>query len=240
MESMGGQVVACVGDNHSGIQLALELLTQKFSNIFRVRCKPWKNEQFPLVGQQVRCSLLAIADGRPVQDRTVIHGLQTWGKDSHAFSGLAVSYQLLDKLCMSQDVDEASKLEDVQRAAKNHPLQLVRPVATRWNSIFDAHNRMVCDFWVTLTLDFLVKVLLKTAINAVVPFSSSDWESMEQSVKIMMPLAAATDVCQGDDASVATVLEELRKLPAHFQGLAAEFPSLQPFFKAAQVVAYIQ
>ena len=45
---------------------------------------------------------------------------------------------------VSQDVDEAAKLEQVQKAAQKPPLKLIKPVDTRWNSIYDAHTRMVC------------------------------------------------------------------------------------------------
>ena len=44
----------------------------------------------------------------------------------------------------TKDVDEAAKLQEVQKAAKKDPLQLVKPVATRWNSVYDSHVRMVC------------------------------------------------------------------------------------------------
>jgi hypothetical protein len=58
---------------------------------------------------------------------------------------------------------------------------------------------------------------------------------MEQAVKIMRPLANATDVVQADSASVATVLKEFQKFPSHFQQCAAEHPQLAAFCGKALV-----
>ena len=71
-----------------------------------------------------------------------------------------------------------------------------------------------------------------------VTLPSSVWDAMEEAVKIMRPFALATDICQSDNASVATVLQHLRKLPAHFQALGAEAPNLSHFLKAAQVMPH--
>ena len=63
----------------------------------------------------------------------------------------------------------------------------------------------------------LPQVHLRAAITAPVSLPSSDWEAMEQAVKIMEPLTEATDLFQKDGATVATVLRELRlyKSSAH-------------------------
>ena len=125
-----------------------------------------------------------------------------------------------------------------QKAAKKEPLQLVKQVDTRWNSVYDSHCKMVCLCLndETLCNVCFTQVRLRLSINAVVALPSSDWDAMEQSVKIMKPFAMATDICQRDEASVATVLREFQKLPAHFQALPDQYPDLEHFFDSAQVV----
>jgi hypothetical protein len=76
---------------------------------------------------------------------------------------------------------------------------------------------------------------LRNFISIVVALPNSDWEDLEKATVIMKPLALATDVCQKDASNVATVLNELRKLPDHFLALGADDPSLQEFCRKAQV-----
>ena len=61
---------------------------------------------------QVRCPFPTTFDGGSLQATTIVDG-----------TGFGV--------------DEAAKLEQVQRAAKKDPLQLIKPVDTRWNSVYD-------------------------------------------------------------------------------------------------------
>ena len=74
-----------------------------------------------------------------------------------------------------------------------------------------------------------LQVQLRAAITAVVAFPASDWEAMELSVKIMEPLAMATDLCQRDSATMATVLQELQKLRGHFEAVEVQYPKLAEF-----------
>lgn len=115
-------------------------------------------------------------------------------------------------------MDEHQKLIDVQKAAQRTPLELVRPVITRWNTVYDAHCRLE---------------QLKPSISAVLPLPVSDWEDLEAAVRIMTPLAVATDVCQADGATLGTVVNQLRTLPDHFIALGGDL-DLREFSRKAK------
>ena len=102
---------------------------------------------------QMCFSLASIADGGFVQDTSIDWCLQPCRKNSVPFSGVEMTraLQILQISSLPKDIDEAAKLEEVQKAAKKEPLQLVKPVATRWNSVYDSHRRMVCPLSLCFT-----------------------------------------------------------------------------------------
>ena len=49
VETMGGEVVAVVGDNHSGLQLGIDKLVEKHPRIFKLRCAAHSFQACPTV-----------------------------------------------------------------------------------------------------------------------------------------------------------------------------------------------
>eukprot|EP00668_Euglena_longa_P002486 GGOE01002900.1.p1 GENE.GGOE01002900.1~~GGOE01002900.1.p1 ORF type:complete len:171 (+),score=0.44 GGOE01002900.1:27-515(+) len=96
------------------------------------------------------------------------------------------------------------------------PLELIKPVDTRWNSRVDAHQRIL---------------KLRPAISAVVALPNSDWD-LEYAVKAVKPIAVATSHVEADSATVTHVREEMKQIQNHFWNLASD-PCLAGFAKAA-------
>ena len=192
IDELGGKVMAVVGDNHSGLQLGVQ---KKHTLTTISYCLRSTGIQRFLAKHPGIFGL-----------RCAAHSLQLLMGDLYKHRPLCNALRLGEAILTHfSNVDAKQKLMDIQKAAQVEPLKLISPVATRsheqmfpalhavrhrWNSTCDAHERMV---------------KLRPYINAVVVLANSYWDDMCLAVKVMKPLAVATDILQRDKSTVATV-----------------------------------
>lgn len=91
---------------------------------------------------------------------------------------------------------------------------LIRPVITRWNSMFDALERIVAS------KQQIIQVSLVVGITNVL--TESDFRYLEEYLKILKPLAVTTDLLQGEDVCyygylLPSLVSLKRKLNAMYQ-----------------------
>ena len=121
VEAMGGEVVAVVGDNHSGPQLGIDKIVEKYPRIFKIKCAAHSFQA---------CFVFFACFHHPSY-------LQSLMKDLTKVNPFASACRLGEAILIHfEDVDQAKKLQDVQEAAKVKPLKLIKPVATRWVNVF--------------------------------------------------------------------------------------------------------